>query len=192
MRLLLRRVFQEKRRFVIPVLGGLAVNILLYLVVVYPLSVRTRSSEAHAQTAEKTLRAAEREDADARGITAGRDRTDAALKAFYTDVLPPNLTLARQATFLRLSQLAEQHHLRRSRSDMVLDGEKNASVQRIRITMSLQGDYEDIRRFIYQVESGIDFIVIDSIALRGGADAGSPLTLDLILFTYYRARAGGA
>ena len=34
--------------------------------------------------------------------------------------------------------------------------------------MSLHGDYEDIRRFIYQVESGTDFIVIDSIALASG------------------------
>ena len=55
--------------------------------------------------------------------------------------------------------------------------------------MSLQGNYEDIRHFIYQVESGTDFIVIDSVALRQGAEPGSPLTLDLDLSTYYRARA---
>ena len=45
----------------------------------------------------------------------------------------------------------------------------------MRISMSLQGNYDDIRRFIYQVESGTDFIVIDSVALRQGAEPGSPL-----------------
>jgi hypothetical protein len=34
--------------------------------------------------------------------------------------------------------------------------------------MTLQGDYQDIRRFIYQVESGGDFIVIDSISCSRG------------------------
>ena len=102
-----------------PVLGGLALNILLYVGVVYPLGVRVRSTEVRAEAAEQGLLAAERDDADARGITEGRDRTDAALKAFYKDVLPPNMAQARQATFLRLTQLAEQHNLEQSGRDIV-------------------------------------------------------------------------
>ena len=57
--------------------------------------------------------------------------------------------------------------------------------------MTLRGNYEDIRRFIYQVETGSDFIVIDSIALQQGEEAGSPLTLALALSTYYQAEADG-
>jgi Tfp pilus assembly protein PilO len=52
--------------------------------------------------------------------------------------------------------------------------------------MTLEGNYEDIRRFIYQVESGNDFIVLDSISLQQGTEMGSPLTLALVLSTYYR------
>ena len=62
----------------------------------------------------------------------------------------------------------------------------------MRITMSLRGDYDDIRRFIYHVESGTDFIVIDSVALRQGAEPGDPLVLDLGLSTYYRVGPDGA
>ena len=62
----------------------------------------------------------------------------------------------------------------------------------MRITMSLKGDYEDIRHFIYQVESGTDFIVIDTSRCDKGPSQGSPLILDLTLSTYYRARPGGA
>jgi len=192
MRLPLRRIFDEKRRLVLPVIGGLALNILLYAGVVYPLGVRLGGTEARAQASERALLAAEGEYASARGVAEGRDRTDAALKNFYKDVLPPNMAQARQATFLRLTRLAEQHNLQHSRRDTAVEAGKGASVDRMRITMSLQGSYEDIRRFIHQVESGTDFIVIDSVALRQGVEGGAPLTLDLTLSTYYRARTGGA
>ena len=139
----------------------------------------------------QTLLAAAREDADARGITQGRDRTDTALKAFYKDVLPSSHAQARQATFLRLTQLAEQHNLEQSRRSTDPKQERESSLARLQISMTLRGNYEDIRRFIHQVENGTDFIVIDSIALQQGEEAGAPLTLALSLSTYYQAEADG-
>lgn len=191
MRLPLRRIFDEKRRLVIPLVAGLALNVLLLLGVVYPLGARARSTEARADAAAQQLRAAEREDADARGITQGRDRTDQALKAFYQDVLPASHAKARQATFLRLTQLAEQHNLEQSRRSTDPRQDRESTLARLQISMTLQGDYEDIRRFIYEIESGDDFIVLDSIALQQGAEAGSPLTLALALSTYYRVAPDG-
>jgi Tfp pilus assembly protein PilO len=187
MQLPIRRIFDEKRRLVIPVLAGLAVNVLLYAGVVYPLHLRVQTMEARAQKAEQELRTAEREEAAARGVVQGRDRTDAALKAFYKDVLPSNMAQARDILFLRLAQMADQHNLRRSRRDLDQETERDASLTRMRISMSLQGDYEDIRQFIYEVESSADFIIIDSISLRQGGEPAAPLTLDLVLSTYYGA-----
>lgn len=186
-----RRVFDEKRRFVIPVVAGLALNILVLAGIVYPLGVRVRSTEARAAAAAQLLQGAERDDADARGITERRDRTDNALKAFYKDVLPSSHAQARQATFLRLTQLAEQHNLEPARRSTDPRQERDSSLARVQISMTLQGDYQDIRRFIYQVESGGDFIVIDSISLQQGTEANSPLTLALSLSTYYHAVADG-
>ena len=147
--------------------------------------------ESREQAAAQTLLAAAREDADARGITQGRDLTHTALKAFYEDVLPSSRAQARQATFLRLTQLAEQHNLEPSRRNTDPKQEKDSSLARLQVSMTLRGDYEDIRRFIHQVENGTDFIVIDSIALQQGEEAGAPLTLALSLSTYYRAEADG-
>lgn len=186
MRLPLKRIFDEKRRLVVPLAAGLAVNVLLLVGVVYPLGARVRSTETRADAAAQQLRAAEREDADARGITQGRDRTDTALKAFYKDVLPSTHAQARQATFLRLTQLAEQHNLEPSRRSTNPKQDRESSLARLQISMTLRGNYEDIRRFIYQVESGPDFIVLDSISLQQGTESGSPLTLALALSTYYQ------
>ena len=115
MHLPLSRIFEDKRRLVIPVLAGIALNVVLFAGVVYPLGVRVRSMESREHAAAQALLAAAREDADARGITQGRDLTHTALKAFYEDVLPSSHAQARQATFLRLTQLAEQHNLEQSR-----------------------------------------------------------------------------
>lgn len=191
MHLPLRRVFDEKRRMVVPVLGGLALNVVLFVAVVYPLSMRVRSTETRALAAAEQLQAAEREDAEARGLIQGRDRTDQALKAFYKDVLPSSQAEARQATFSRLSQLAEQHNLEQSRRSHDPAPQRDSTLARVQISMMLQGNYEDIRRFIYQLESGSDFIVIDSISLRQGAEAGAPLSLALALSTYYLPEPNG-
>ena len=187
MHLPLKRIFDDKRRLVVPVVAALAINVLVFAGVVYPLRVRVGSMEARAQAAAQQLQAAEREEADARGITQGRDRTGMALKAFYDDVLPSSHAQARQATFLRLTQLAEQHNLEQSRRSTDPRQDKDSALARLEISMTLQGDYDDIRRFIYHVEAGSDFIVIDSISLRQGAEANSPLTLTLALSSYYEA-----
>jgi len=191
MHLPLSRIFEEKRRLVIPVIGGLALNVVLFAGVVYPLRARARSTEARAQQAAQQLQAAEREDADARGISEGRERTELALKAFYKDVLPATPAQARQATFLRLTQLAEQHNLDQSRRSTDPKQERDSMLARVQISMTLQGNYNDIKRFIYEVESGTDFIVIDSIAIQQGSEVNAPLTLALNLSTYYRAEPHG-
>ena len=52
MHLPLRRIFDDKRRLVIPVLAGLALNVVLFAGVVYPLGARVRSTEARAEAAD--------------------------------------------------------------------------------------------------------------------------------------------
>ena len=187
----LRRVFDDKRRLLVPVIAGLALNLVLFAGVVYPLRARVPGMESRADDASRQLQSAEREAAEARGITQGRDRTDTTLKAFYKDVLPSSHAEARQATFLRLTQLARQHDLEQSRRNIDPKQDRGSTLAQLQTSMTLRGSYENIRRFIYRVETGSDFIVIDSIALQQGAEAGSPLTLTLALSTYYQAGVDG-
>ena len=106
----LKRIFQEKRRLVIPVLAGLALNVLLYVGVVYPLSVRVRGTEARADAAEHRFALPSAMMRQRAGLAEGRDLTTRG-KAFYKDVLPSSFADdAQQSMILRLSQLAEQHN----------------------------------------------------------------------------------
>lgn len=188
-----RRVVVEKRRVLVPILAGLILNVILYGAVVYPLRVSVRSAETRGENAARELMVAQSEDAAARAVLQGRDRTDTALQNFYKDVLPTDLAGARRITYLSLSQLARQENVRierRSFADPDIDAQGRLS--RLRITMTIQGDYDNVREFIYQLESGTDFIVIDDVSLAQGIGPNSPLTLALAVSTYYRAAPNGA
>ena len=54
----------------------------------------------------------------------------------------------------------------------------------------LQGDYKDIRSFIYQLESAPEFVIIDSVTLIEGTN-NEPQQVTLELSTYYKLRADG-
>src|SRR5262245_32599566 len=157
MRIPLRRIFDDKRRLFIPVMAGLALNIVLSALVVYPLSARARRTAQRQEAAAQELLVAERDDAAARGIVQGRDRTDSALRAFYKDILPASLASARDITYLRLAEIADQHDIRINRRSTDTASTRQGSLARLQITMVLEGNYENIRQFIYQLESGSDF-----------------------------------
>ena len=72
----LRRAFDENRRLVIPAAAGLALNVLLYAIVVYPLAARVHNTELREQAAERELAAAQRDDQAARGKGRQRDHRD--------------------------------------------------------------------------------------------------------------------
>jgi hypothetical protein len=182
----LKRAFEEKRRLVIPVAAGLAINVILFIGVVYPLRARVRNAELRAQSAAATLAGAEREDQSARGLVQGKTRTSTALQSFYHDVLPTSLSNARNLTYLHLQQLAEQHHLRVAHRSFDPEPNPKGALRRWRGTMAIEGSYDEVRRFIYDVETGSDFIVIDGVTLLQNTDVGGQLQLTLNLSTYYK------
>jgi Type II secretion system (T2SS), protein M subtype b len=62
----------------------------------------------------------------------------------------------------------------------------------VRITMALEGEYRNVRRFIHALETAPEFVVIEEMSLTEGTDASAPLTLTLELATYFRAEGNGS
>jgi hypothetical protein len=182
----LRRAFDEKRRLVIPVAAGLALNVILFVGVVYPMRARARSAEQREQSASAGLAGARREDESARGLVLGKTRTSSALETFYRDVLPASAASARNITYLRLQQLAEQHHLRTSHRNCEPEANPKGRLRRVRCTMALEGTYDQVRRFIYDVETGTDFVVIEGVTLAESGEPDAALQLTINLSTYYK------
>lgn len=189
--LLLRRVMRERRLVVVPLLVALAINVVLYAGVVYPLSQRVANIEERDRNAEENLLAAQRDHAQAAGTLEGRDRAATELAAFYTNVLPTDLSGARRLTHLRLAQLARESNLKFIHASFEPVAERNRTLTRLQIEMALSGTYDDMRDFIRDLETSDDFVVIDNLELGEGADGG-PLSVTVRLSTYYRDPAAGS
>jgi Tfp pilus assembly protein PilO len=189
MRVPLGRIVSEKRRVVVPLLGGLVLNVVIFGLIVYPLTRRATGAAAREASALQELAAAQREQTDARALSDGKRRTDSALEAFYKDILPGDLASARRITYLHLAQLAKREGLQAGRRSTEPVMERDSSLGRLKVSMVLQGDYESVRRFIYDLESASEFVVIEDVALVQGAEANAPLMVTLTVATYYRAGA---
>lgn len=186
---LLRRMLHEHRRTII-VLGALvALNGVVYAAAVYPLSQRVANSEQRDRDADQALALARAEHEQATGTLTGKARASTELTTFYNDVLPASLAGARRLTHLRLPQLAREANLRFDRSIYDQVDDRDSTLHRLKIEMSLGGTYDAIRSFIYQLETSPEFVVIDNVTLSEDSSDGGSLSVTLQLSTYYRDEA---
>jgi Tfp pilus assembly protein PilO len=183
---LARRALAEHRRFVVPLMIALAVNVLGYAFFVYPLAQRVANVEQRNQEAGQALAAAQADFAQANGTLTGKDRAATELATFYKDVLPPDLQGARRLTQLRLRQLARESDLMFDRDQYAEEEVRDSTLRRLKINMVLTGDYEDMRSFIHQLEAAPEFVVIDNIELSAGADNDDAQVVTLEMSTYFR------
>jgi Tfp pilus assembly protein PilO len=184
------RIFSEKRHLIVPLAVAAAVNLAALALLVYPLSRRVASSETRATVAAQQLAAASLDYRAARATLEGRQRTDKQLDQFYLEVLPHDQAAARRITYLRLAQLARDGNLDYQQRSINQEHEKGSTLSRLMLTMALEGDYRDIRKFIHTLETAPDFIVVRSVGLAKPGDQKKQqqqLTVALTLATYYRA-----
>jgi hypothetical protein len=197
-----KRVATDKRAIIIPLAIAFVANILGYGFIVYPLVKKSVGSAEHAASAAAAKQAALRDEAQARALVTGKEKADEELAAFYDKVLPSSLTEARRMMFAPMSALADKTHVRiqstfsaaedKPKDLRDIEGRDNAPSNLGRLTerIVLQGDYRNVRSFIYQLETAPEFIIIDSVTLLEG-EANEPQRVTFELSTYYRLRANG-
>jgi Tfp pilus assembly protein PilO len=188
MRPLFSRIASEKRWWLALIAVALALNVAVYAFVVRPIAARTGSAGARAAAAAEARQQAERQIADLEWEQQARRQAEQDLNAFYEEVLPDSLSAARR-TYATLPELAANAGVtsNRRRTDVTAVGE-DGRLQRMSVVMELQGTYEDLRQFIYDLEQSEEFIVIDDVTLTEQRDEGS-LGLVLTLSIYFPASA---
>ncbi|HEX4346471.1 MAG TPA: GspMb/PilO family protein [Vicinamibacterales bacterium] len=198
---LLKRVALEKRAILLPLAVALVANIVAYAFIVRPLALRSTGSAERAATAQAARRDAEREEGRARALVTGKAKADEELKSFYEKVLPADLPTARRMTFAPLEALARKTNVKflsqsfapEERSKDARDQQTGAppsDLSRLAIKVTLQGDYRNVRAFIYQLETAPEFVIIDSVNLTE-AQAGEAESVSLELSTYFKQAGNG-
>lgn len=188
---LLSRVLREYRRTVYPLIALLVLNALVYAFLVRPMAARSAGAADRATAAAAALRVAQRDRDLAQELVDSKARADEELNAFYGKVLPADLTAARRMTYSSLPALARRTNVRyETRRFENPDIKPEDRLGRLTIRMVLQGGYEDIRKFVYELERAPEFVIIDDVTLTEGTESDA-LTLRLDLSTYYNVRPDG-
>lgn len=185
MKVQVRRILSEKRAVVIPLTIAFLANIAVTAGWVYPLTIRARDVHVRARASEQSLQAAQREHDEAEKARLAKERATEELRRFYREVLPTDLAGARRITYLPLAQLARQNNLKPEHRNLSPETDRESQLGRLKVTMVVQGEYANVRRFIHALETAPEFVVIDDVSLAQGAEATSPLVLTLELSTYY-------
>jgi Tfp pilus assembly protein PilO len=186
---LLRRIVREHRRLLYPLAIALAVNVIAYAVVVYPLSQRVANIEERDRAAEIELAAARGDHNRATGTVTGKDRAAKELETFYTEILPGDVAGARRLTTLRLQQLARQSDLMSETARIEEIEDRDKRLRGLRVGMQLTGTYAAMRTFIYQLETAPEFVIIENVQLSEGTTDEGLLRVNVQVATYYRSAA---
>jgi Tfp pilus assembly protein PilO len=191
---LVQRIFLEKRSILVPLAFALVINLGVYAFVVRPLEKRSANAADRARTAGQSLQAANAALASASALVKGKSLADQELATFYKEVLPSDLSAARRLTYV-VPALAHKARVKYQAKQMEQEEVKEqpgkeARLARLKTRVILQGDYEAVRQFVYDLETSSEFVIIDDVSLVQ-ADADKPLTLTLELSTYYRLRVDG-
>jgi hypothetical protein len=188
---LARRVFEEKRRLFYPLIAVLALNAVLFAAVVYPLSTKVSNAEEEAQLAARASTAARREIESARRTVAGKAAADAELGKFYGTVLPPDQSAARRITFLNIFQLAKKANVKWKDAAFDDEPEADTTLGKLTTTIAVSGQYRDIRRFIHELETAPEFLILENVALSQGSTGATDLNLIVKVSTYFQAGGNG-
>lgn len=187
---LFRRILREHRRVIVPLAMLIVVNVLAYVVIVAPLARSVANIESREQTAARELAAAQQEHRQVTGALNGKDRAAQELDRFYNEVLPRNLSAARDLTFVRLPQLASQFNIDfHRRTTAQPQRQRDSNLVQLRTQVELSGRYPDLRSFLHELESWDEFVVLDNITLSEEDGESGLVQLELDLSTYYKAPA---
>ena len=179
------RILRENRTLIAAVAIILTIDVLLYVFAVYPWSNRVERAETRAAQAESQLVQARTHHAAVSRSSANKISADSQLRHFYADVLPVDLAGARSISSPFLVMLAEDTNLVLERQTSLPERERGSLLARLRTTMVLAGEYENVRRFIYELETAPPFILIEEVILSQRDPGEEDLVLTLGVSTYF-------
>ncbi|MCR4374949.1 MAG: type II secretion system protein M [Acidobacteria bacterium] len=186
-----RRVLSERRVLVVPLLTVLAINVLVLALAVFPLQRSVAGDEDRANDVKLALADARRTERVANDTRLSKQRADEELKRFYAEVLPASHAVARDLLYLQVSKLSREHGLKFESSSFEPEPVDGSSLMRFRVDVSLTGDYANIRKFLYRIETAEEFYIIEGVKLGQASrtEGGTALEVVLQVATYYSGAA---
>jgi Tfp pilus assembly protein PilO len=183
-----RRIFDEHKRVLLPVIGVLVANVAALLLAVVPLRTAVTAAETDATQATLELGAARRQQRDAEQARSSKETADQDLRRFYSEILPRDLPTAQKTINLWVTEAARGAGLEFQGSQFDWAEVRDSQLSRAYSRITLEGSYAAIRRFLHSVETAQEFVVVESVELVQQNDQISQsgaLEVSLIVSTYF-------
>ncbi len=183
-----RRIFAERRRAVLPLGILLVANLVVLVAAVVPLQRSVVGDRAARQKATLDLAQAHRLEKGALAARDSRDQATRELKKFYAEVLPGGEADARHIAYQELQRMGNESGLTLKNGTMEETPVKDSQLMKLTWKATFTGEYPNIRRFLYMVETASQFLAVEDVALEQpnaaqGQVAGLRVTLNIS--TYY-------
>jgi hypothetical protein len=185
---LVRRIFKERRAVLLPLVVAWVVTVGVLLLVVLPLRQGVRGAEEDALNARIALAGARAAEKGARQAQAGKERADQEMKKFYAEILPRNFDAAANLISFWPIRIAQQSRVKwSSGTTQTKPMQEPSNLVKVSSKATLTGEYADIRRFLYEIETAEQFVIIESVELSqsGSAQSSGVLEVSLEIATYY-------
>jgi Tfp pilus assembly protein PilO len=189
-----RRIFQERRTILLPLAALVLANVGVLILGVLPLRQSVAGLRDERRTAAFDLNLAKLLEKQARNARESKERADVELKKFYADVLPGDFSSARRLVAMQfLANTANEAGLTFERGQAEPVDLRDSQLQRVTAKVTLRGDYSNIRKFLYAVETAPEFVIIERVALAQASNQQSnrseALDVTLDVATYYLSDA---
>lgn len=187
-----RRVYQEKRVVVLPLLVFLLANAGAFFLGVLPLRRGVTTAANDLIDAEIKLHSAQRVEHSTRNAGTSKDTAEAETKKFYAEILPTDFDAATRLISFWVESTARSSGVQYKAIETSPAPIRDSKLTRVTGKFTLQGSYANIRRFLYAVETTQDFLVVDRVELAqpGTQQTSATIEVALTLSTYYLPKAG--
>ena len=181
-----KRVFTERRSVVLPLLVFLAAD-LAALGGVFYLKRDVDVVKDEAESAMLSLGSANVAAREAKATHQSKDLAEVQLKKFYGEVLPKDFPSAVTITNFWLTRTARAASVSYKSGSFDTEEVRDSRLSRVTGQITLLGQYADIRRFLYEVESAQEFVIIEKVELSqpNANQANAQLEVQLSIATYY-------
>jgi hypothetical protein len=101
--------------------------------------------------------------------------------------------MARRVTYTRLAELAHQANVTLEHGSNSVAPVKDSTLSKLTTTYSLSGDYRNVRKFIYSLETAPEFLILENVGLTSGGEQqpNRSLAVNLAIATYFRSGNDG-
>ena len=185
-----RRMYDERRKVMLPLVAFLIASVAIFALAVVPLRHSVTSDEAEAQDATLRLAHARLDNKNATNARARKEEADQELKKFYAEVLPGDQAKSVNLVLFWVNQAAKEARVQLESGQTDAAALHDSTLARVACHFTLRGDYQDIRRFLYKLETAQQFVIIEKVELAQQgttlANQSGALEVGLDVATYFR------